>query len=165
MKYVNNENMTYHDTIIDLVHHILSKGIEYYKNVDSGNAFDKILRNYHQFNLNGEKVYRRKTKMTQHYRYSENAWKSKNNISELYFEHLIPLKITKEKLQELITSGNVSHEAVKSILDENEIIVITRVEQNKIDKHYKSSVPDNKVDRLTAVGIRIEEQTNLNRLF
>jgi hypothetical protein len=162
-----SESMAYHETIIDLVQHILSNGIEYLKNVDSGNAFDKILRNYHQFNLKGEKVYRRTTKMAKHYRYSENAWKSKNNISDLYFEHLIPLKITKEKLQDLIITGNVSHEAVKIILDENEIVVITRDEQKIIDTpgNFKSSLPENNVNRLTAVGIKIEERTLLNRLF
>ncbi|MBU3660654.1 MAG: hypothetical protein FGM14_12315 [Flavobacteriales bacterium] len=157
--------MTYHETIIDLVHHVLSKGIEYYKNVDSGNAFDKILRNYHQFNLNGDKVYRRTSKMAQHYRYSENAWKLKNNLSELYFEHLIPLKITKEKLQELIASGNVSHDSIKTILDENEIVVITRDEQKIVDADFKSSLPKESLDRLAVVGIKIEEQTKLNRLF
>jgi hypothetical protein len=29
----------------------------------------------------------------------------------------------------------------------------------------KQVCPENNLDRLTAVGIRIEEQTNLNRLF
>lgn len=157
--------MTYHETIIDLVHHILSNGKEYFKNVDSGNAFDKILRNYHQFNLNGEKVYRRTTKMVKHYRYSENAWKLKNNISQLYFEHLIPLKITKKKLHELIASGNVSHNLIKTILDENEIVVITRDEQKIVDADFKSSLPKESLDRLAVVGIKIEEQTKLNRLF
>jgi hypothetical protein len=76
-----------------------------------------------------------------------------------------PLNISKDKLQDLIKTGKVSHKMIKTILDENEIVLITRVEQNKIDKHYKSSVPDNKVDRLTAVEIKIEEQTLLNRLF
>jgi len=42
--------MAYHETIIDLIHYFFSKGEEYYSLVDSGNAFNKILRNYHQFN-------------------------------------------------------------------------------------------------------------------
>ena len=50
----------YHDTIIDLIFYILSKDNNYIKNINKGNAFDKIIRNYHQFNGAGEKVYRNK---------------------------------------------------------------------------------------------------------
>jgi hypothetical protein len=55
--------MNYHEAIIDLVHYILNNGETYLKQIDSGNAFDKILRNYHQFNLNGDKVYRKTSKL------------------------------------------------------------------------------------------------------
>lgn len=159
--------MNYHFAIIDLVHYILKNGELYLRFIDSGNAFDKILRNYHQFNLNGDKVYRRISKMSLHYRYSENAWKSKDKLDDLYFEHLVPLKITKEKLLDLIKTGKVSHESIKAILDENEIVVITRNEQKIVDarENFKSSLPEGNIDRLSAVGIKIAEETKNNSLF
>jgi hypothetical protein len=159
--------MNYHDAIIDLVNYILRNGESYLRLIDSGNAFDKTLRNYHQFNLNGDKVYRKASKMSLHYRYSENAWKSKNQLDDLYFEHLVPLKITKEKLLDLIKTNKVSHESVKAILDENEIVVITRIEQKIVDapENFKSSLPEGDIDRLSAVGIKIAEETKNNSLF
>ena len=159
--------MNYHFAIIDLVHYILKNGELYLRFIDSGNAFDKILRNYHQFNLNGDKVYRRISKMSLHYRYSENAWKSKDKLDDLYFEHLVPLKITKEKLLDLIKTSKVSHEQVKAILDENEIVVITRNQQKIVDarENFKSSLPEGNIDRLSAVGIKIAEETKNNSLF
>jgi hypothetical protein len=42
--------MTYHETIIGLIHHILSQGKEYLNMIDTRNAYDKLLRNYHQVN-------------------------------------------------------------------------------------------------------------------
>jgi hypothetical protein len=117
--------------------------------------------------LNGDKVYRKASKMSLHYRYSENAWKSKNQLGDLYFEHLVPLKITKEKLLDLIKTNKVSHESVKAILDENEIVVITRIEQKIVDapENFKSSLPEGDIDRLSAVGIKIAEETKNNSLF
>lgn len=162
-----NFQMNYHEAIIDLVYYILNNGESFLKQIDSGNAFDKILRNYHQFNLNGDKVYRKTSKMSLHYRYSENAWMSKDKLDNLYFEHLVPLKITKEKLLELIKTGKVSHESIKAILDENEIVVITRNEQKIVDapENFKSSLPEGNIDRLSAVGIKIAGETKNNSLF
>lgn len=47
--------MTYHEAIIDLIKHILQQGDVYVSLLDSGNAYDKIIRNYHQFNHKGGK--------------------------------------------------------------------------------------------------------------
>lgn len=50
--------MTYHETVIGVIHHILSQGSGYLKMIDTRSAYNKFLRNYHQVNLNGEVVYR-----------------------------------------------------------------------------------------------------------
>jgi hypothetical protein len=80
---------------------------------------------------------------------------------------LVPLKITKEKLLDLIKTSKVSHESVRAILDENEIVVITRIEQKIIDapENFKASLPEGNINRLSAVGIKIAEETKNNSLF
>ena len=85
--------MNYHDAIIDLIHYVLSQGKEYYRLVDSGNAFDKVVRNYHQFNFKAEKVYRSITRGPLYYRYSEETMREKTKKKELYYEHLKPVKL------------------------------------------------------------------------
>ena len=156
--------MTYHDAIIDLIKHILQKGKEYVLLLDSGNAYDKILRNYHQFNYKGDKVYRNKSLMAQHYRYSENAWTYKNDIENLYFEHLYPVKLIKKDLLTLLGKEVVSAD-IKKVLDKTEIVVLSREEAKSLDKIYKDKMPENGKNRLEVMGINIQDETKNNSLF
>ncbi len=155
---------SYHDTILDLILYILSNGHEYLRNVDSGNAYDKILRNYHQFNINGEKVYRNIDLMKNHYRFTKEAWKNKENIKKLYFEHLVPLKIIKKDLCELI-GKSISKEIIKSILNKTEIVVLTREQATLLDEKYKSDIPNEGIDRLQIMNYQIEPDTERNSIF
>ena len=156
--------MTYHEAIIDLLKYILQNGKKYVALLDSGNAYDKIIRNYHQFNYKGEKVYRNKSLMRKHYRFSENAWKYKNDIENLYFEHLYPVKLIKADLSALFAKKNLSS-GIKRVLDKTEIIVLSRKEAQALDKIYKDKMPENGEDRLEAMGIMIQEETKNNSLF
>lgn len=157
--------MKYHDSIINLLYYILKQGEEYLNHIDSGNAYDKILRNYHQFNYKGERVYRNLSRMEKHYRFSENAWKNRSDKKSLYFEHLKPLKLVKEELIDLIKHDKITIDNIKTILNRTEIVVITKTESRVIDEVHKSSLPENGVDRLTAINITIEEKSKENDLF
>ena len=156
--------MDFHSSIIELISYILSRGEKYLDYIDSGNAYDKILRNYHQFNINGKKVYRNISLMKMHYRYSKEAWILRDNITELYFEHLVPLKIIKENLRELI-GKNTEARMIQAILNKTEIVVLTREQATLLDEKYKSNVPKDGVDRLQVMDYQIEPLTEKNSIF
>ena len=159
------ENMgTYHKSIIELISFILRKGHEYLKDIDSGNAYDKILRNYHQINLRGEKVYRNISLMQTNYRFTKEAWKNKGDLKELYFEHLIPIKIIKDDLRNLVGT-DFTDDDIRSILDKTEIVVLTRDQAKRLDVEFKSNLPDNGINRLQIMNYEIEEQTENNSIF
>jgi hypothetical protein len=155
--------MSYHDTLIDLIAYILRQDNNYLNNLDKGNAYDKLIRNYHQFNQSGEKVYRRSKLMQLHYRFSADAWQNRNDLSKLYFEHLYPLKKVKDELRNL-TDSKINQKQIKKILSKTEIVVITKPEARELNKYFKDSVPTGAQNRLQALGIEIEEMTNANSL-
>ncbi len=159
-----NETRSYHDSIADLIGYILGKGHDYLVNIDSGNAYDKILRNYHQFNINGEKVYRNLKLMKLYYRFTKEAWENREDIKELYFEHLVPLKIIKDDLRNLI-GNEISIGHIKTILNKTEIIVLTRKQATLLDEKYKSDIPQNGIDRIQVMGYQIESITENNSIF
>ena len=155
---------SYHNSIIELIAFILGKGHEYLSDIDSGNAYDKIIRNYHQFNIKGEKVYRNITLMQTHYRYTQDAWQNRTEIKELYFEHLVPLKIIKKELQNLIGT-NFTREQIKMILEKTEIAVLTKQQAKLLDKKYKSDLPSGGESRLAIMKYEIEVITEQNSIF
>jgi len=154
----------YHETVVDLIAYILSNGNDYLSNIDSGNAYDKILRNYHQFNINGNKVYRNISLMKYHYRFTKEAWTHRDNLAELYFEHLVPLKIIKEDLRELI-GKNIEKEIIHSILNKTEIVVLTKTQATLLDEKFKSDIPKDGLDRLQVMKYQIEPHTEKNSIF
>jgi len=156
--------MKYHEVIINLIKYILEKGQSYVDLLDSGNAYDKIIRNYHQFNHKGEQIYRKKNKISDYFKFSEKAWQKRDDIKSLYFEHTYPVKIIKQELNELITTG-ISSNKIEEILNKSEIVVLTKEEATLLDKRYKDKMPENSNDRLSEVGIIIERQTLDNSIF
>ena len=155
--------MSYHDTLIDLIAYILRQENNYLNNLEKGNAYDKLIRNYHQFNHNGNQVYRRTKLMQQHYRYSKDAWKCRDEMNKLYFEHLYPVKKVKDELRNL-TDSKINQQQIKKILSKTEIVVVTKLEAKELNKSFKDSIPENAQNRLQALGIEIEEKTNANSL-
>ena len=153
--------MNYHNVIIDLLHYILNKPDEYRVYLESGNAYDKIIRNYHQFNYKGEKVYRNKNRILNHYRFTEDAWKVRNKMTSLYYEHLIPIKIIKDDL----IKSNKTIQSITKILNDNEIIVLTKSQALELDKEYKSTIPKNGISRLDIMNYKIEQSTQNNTLW
>lgn len=159
--------MSYHETIINLLHYILSQSQEFVDNLNKGNAFDKIVRNYHQFNLKGEKVYRSLKKGLLYYQYSESAYKNRKNRTKLYYEHTKPVKLIKTELFELIHS-DLTEESFKSkikeILSSTDIVVITKGEAKSLDEKFKDTLPDNN-SRLDELNIKIHSKTVNNCIF
>lgn len=153
--------MTHQDAIADLVVYILKNGEGYLNLIKKGNAYDKIIRNFHQFNSAGKKVSGNK-RARLHYKFSVSAWKS--DKTQWYFEHLVPIKMIKEKLSELINSDNITSKKVKEILNLTEYVVITKEEARLINRKYKSSVPINGLSRLQVCKIEIHSQSLKNTL-
>ena len=140
------------------------------ENIKKGNFYDKLIRNYHQYNSNDIKVYRKKTRIGKHYKFTKAAFEKfsqGNKVSGLHFEHLIPVKIIKERL----LKSDKSSKSIKQILDENEIIILTTSQANLLDKNFKSELPKH-LDRITMMhekfpnkGYVIHEDTRNNQLF
>jgi len=156
--------MTYHEAIIDLIYYVLKRGEIYLNLVDSGNAYDKIIRNYHQFNSFGEKVYRNKSLMIKYYRISKEAYPLVDDISNIYFEHVYPVKLLKKDLREL-KGEEINIRNIQSIMDQSEIVVLSRKEAKTLDKIYKDTIPKNGKDRLEELQIEIHPATIKNNLF
>jgi hypothetical protein len=155
--------MTYHETIIDLIFHILSQGKEYLNLIGTRNAYDKLLRNYHQVNAAGYIVYRN-NRAKEYYRFSKKAWQP-GNSQPCYYEHLIPIKIMKEELAQLIDKEMVSISAIRAILEKNEIVVITKDEARMINKKHKSTIPNSGKDRLIEHNITMAPKTKKNSIW
>lgn len=153
--------MKYHGAIIDLIHFVLSQGVDYYRLVDSGNAFDKVVRNYHQFNHKGEKVYRSLTRGPLYYRYSKEGWKHRTKDKELYYEHLKPVKLIKSELRE----SDGRKDSIVRILDSTEIIVLTREEAKHLDSIHRDTMPEDGKSRLEVAGIEMAKETERNSIF
>ena len=99
-----------------------------------------------------------------HYRFTIEAWQKKDNIKALYFEHLVPLKIIKKDLRELI-GNNISSEMIQVILNKTEIVVLTKEQAILLDEKYKSEMPIDGVDRLQIMEYQIEPDTAKNSIF
>lgn len=153
--------MKYHEAIIDLIHFVLSQGADYYRLVDSGNAFDKVVRNYHQFNFKGERVYRSLTRGPIYYRYSVAAFENRGDRSQLYYEHLKPVKLIKAELK----ACNGSKKDIQDILDGTEMIVVTRDEAVRIDSVHRDTMPEDGRSRLDVADIQMAKETEGNSIY
>tara|TARA_B100001564_G_scaffold333287_1_gene320838 strand:- start:189 stop:686 length:498 start_codon:yes stop_codon:yes gene_type:complete len=164
--------MNYHDFLILQIKNILSHANDanFEENIKKGNFYDKLIRNYHQYNSNDIKVYRKKTRIGKHYKFTKAAYEKfsqDNKVSGLHFEHLIPLKIIKQKLLE----SDKLYESIKKILDENEIIILTKSQAKVLDKYFKSELPKrlNRIAIMSEIypnnGYEIHDNTRDNQLF
>lgn len=153
--------MTYHEVIEDIIRYVLEKDDNYYRQLNSGNAYDKVIRNYHQFNYKGERVYRSILKGPKFYRYSSKAWRNRKNRNKLNYEHLVPVKLIKVWLRDC----DGSRSEIRRILNETEIVVVTRDEAVKMDSFHRVDLPSDGRNRLDVAGIEMSKQTKGNSLF
>ena len=158
--------MTHQESICRVIHVILNSEGAIIDGFCRGNPFDKLLRSHDEFNAEGRSLYRN-DRGSQHYKYSVAAFKSNLKASKLYGEHRIPLKLIKEQLLE---SGR-SYEKIRTIMSSNEVVLITKEEQQYLDRKssfgglgLRSKMPKCGTDRLTFAGITIAEETLQNQL-
>ena len=154
--------MTHREAIRDLITHIVNQGLAYVELIDKGNAFDKIIRNYHQFNSAGQKVSSNK-RSKDHYKFSVAAWQAPKQV--WYWEHLVPIAIIKEELKALADKGFSFPNQVELVLEKTEYVVITKSEAKHLDSYYKSTLPENGQSRLEAVGIEYHPDSLGNKLW
>jgi hypothetical protein len=102
--------------------------------------------------------------MKSNYRFTKDAWKERENIKNLYFEHLVPLKEIKSELRKL-TEKPFEKNDIMDILNRTEIVVLTRKEAEILNKSYKSKCPNKNLNRLEILNFEIESQTKNNSIF
>jgi len=157
--------MTHQEAIIETLHRILTQKDEIVKSFTRGNPFDKLLRSYDQFTSTGLPLYKSK-RGKDHYRYSRKAVESKLEPAELYGEHRIPLSIIRQRLLEC----DRSVDSIKTILESNEVVLITKNEQELLDSKgpkglgLRSKMPECGADRLVFANIEIAEESLKNKL-
>lgn len=147
--------MNFHEARIDLLRYILNKGPKYLKMIEKRNAYDKLIRNYHQSSSEGLQLYGNKRAKGQLVHsidalaIIEKHKRFKEAQKNLWYEHSVPIKIIRNKLEQLAIeaekkSFEIKDQDVKQILDCTSLVVITKKERDKIDhprKGFKDKMP------------------------
>jgi hypothetical protein len=154
--------MTHQKHIAAVITNILALSDNVISSFCRGNPFDKLLRSYDEFTSGGKPLYRRPLGR-HHYRFSCAAYASGLCPSDkrLFGEHKIPLTVI---IQRLINSDR-SLSTVEEILQSNEVVIITREEQQYLDGGgLRSRMPPNGKCRLAYAHIEIAPETLSNHL-
>ena len=144
--------MNFHEARIDLLRYILNQGPNYLKMIEKRNAYDKLIRNYHQSSSEGLQLYGNKRAIGQlvhsidALKIIEKHKRFKEAQKKLWYEHSVPVKIIRNKLEQLAVeakkkSFEIKDEDVKQIMDYTSLVVITREERKKLDDHFKDKMP------------------------
>ena len=165
--------MTHQEGIARCLSSILSLDAETLAIFRRGNPFDKLLRSFDEFNSEGKGLYKNQ-RARNHYKMSVAAfaaYESGVKINDLYAEHCVPVALT---IQKLLTAPQKDTASILAILQENEVVVITREEQIRIDAAVhrgglglRNRMPEGGVgcSRLDAAGIKIAPETLGNTLL
>jgi len=165
--------MTHQDCIINIISTLLQLPLEQREALFRGNPFDKLINSYHYHTKDGEYLYRKKL-AHQHWRMSVDAYnvfkdggRYHGKKSLLYGEHRIPVSIIRDRLK--ACDGSI--ERVRKILDANEVVIITKWEQKRLDSAkskgglgLKKDLPEGGGDRLDFAGILIASETDGRKL-
>jgi hypothetical protein len=156
--------ITHQTAIAEVIHAILNLPPHLKEAFSKGNPFDKLLRSYSEFTSTGERLYKAKRSF-KHYPFSVKAshqFKKTGSLVGLHAEHVTPLSLIKKRLN----SGSIKSEiGVKRFLAKhNQVVVITKEEQRKIDSKFRSKMPPNVKSRLEYFGIKIAKSTEKNTL-
>lgn len=165
--------MTHQEGIVRCLAAILSLDAETLAIFSRGNPFDKLLRSFDEYNSDGKGLYKNQ-RARNHYRTSVAAfaaYKSGIKINDLYAEHCVPFALT---IQKLLTAPQKDTASILAILQENEVVIITREEQIRIDAAVlrgglglRNRMPEGGIgcSQLEAAGIRIAPETLGNTLL
>ena len=155
--------MNYHDFLISLIKNILShaKDANFEENIKKGNFYDKLIRNYHQYNSNDIKVYRKKTRIGKHYKFTKAALEAVPTYRELALDRL---KTLRPKLQEIITTEAKSlADRMPAMLREKADESLKRV-TDRVAADVKNEIPSltpehvKRLSDITVQGMAIESE-------
>ena len=155
-------------------------------NIDAlfnGDSYDKIIRNLSTRDKEGILIYncdaafnhfpRSKTandivlfceSWNEMVKLSTNKNKTRIETMQLYLEHDIPISVTKLKLRSEIEKKPIDRIKIKKIIENGiKITLITKNESNKINKEYKSKMPDYPLTRYSILEIDIITSEEYNR--
>ena len=165
--------MTHQEGIARCLSAVLSLDAETLAIFRRGNPFDKLLRSFDEFNSEGKGLYKNQ-RARNHYKMSEAAlaaYESGVKITDLDAEHCGPVAIT---IPKLLTAQQQDTASILAILQANEVVIITREEQIRIDTAVhrgglglRNRMPEGGVgcSRLDAAGIKIAPETLENTLL
>ena len=166
--------MNHQKHIATTIAHILALPEDVVQSFCLGNPFDKLLRSYDEFTSDGLGLYGQRAYRSalgrRHYKFSREAYAaalSRSDKQKLVGEHRIPLKLIIQKL----LNSNRSLSSIEQILRANEVVIITKKEQQNLDGNVKtggcglkSLMPANGGCRLAHAGIEIAPETLSNHL-
>lgn len=165
--------MTHQEGIARCLAAILSQDDETLAIFRRGNPFDKLLRSSDEFNSEGKGLYKNQ-RARNHYKMSVaafTAFESGIRINDLFAEHCVPVALT---IQKLLAAPRKDTASILAILQENEVVIITKEEQVRIDAAVhkgglglRNKMPEGGVgcSRLDAAGIIIAPETLGNTLL
>ena len=158
--------MTHQEAIAQCITNFINQDDRIIAAVRRGDPFDKLLRTYDGYNAEGKRLYQSE-RARNHYKMSINAYKSGLLVKNLKPEHRIPLSIIAKRLFE----SDKTLKSVKRILEENDVILVTKEEANFIDGSItngglglKATLPKDTRCRLEAAQIQIAPETLKNTL-
>jgi hypothetical protein len=158
--------MTHQEAIAHCITALLAQSDEILAALRRGDALDKLLRTYDGFSASSKRLYKTE-RAREHYKMSVKAYHSGLLVRDLYPEHRIPLSIITKRLLE----SDRTYQSVVKILNENEVILITKEEARFIDKSaingglgLRTSMPGNGICRIEMAQIQIAPETLKNHL-
>lgn len=140
---MSKEEWNFHEARIDLICYILNKGAEYLEQIEKRNAYDKIIRNYHQSNSEGEQVYKNRERGMKHLVHSKEALKLiekrrwREASKNLHYEHSVPVNLIRKKLKALALNKapNITKNDIRELMDCTSLVVITKKERDLLDNN------------------------------
>ena len=135
------------------------------------------MRGITDYCANDKNVYKKEERTQIVYKYSEDAWKLKDNEGnkDLVGDHVIPLEVIFQECMKIRQElGKKCTHHLREFLEQHlEVIMITKVEdkllnssklQSKMPKGFSFATMKTKYPRYAAVGIKIEPKSNRNSL-
>lgn len=158
--------MSHQEALAQCITNFINQGDEIIAAVRRGDPLNKLLRTYDGFNADGKSLYQQE-RARKHYKMSLNACNSKLPVKQLKPEHRIPIS---EIIKRLFASDR-TFSSVKRILEENDVVLLTKEEADFIDRPLakgglglKATLPKDGRCRLEVGQIQIAPETENNSL-
>lgn len=158
--------MTHQEALAQCITNFIKQDDEIIAAVRRGDPLNKLLRTYDGFNADGKSLYQQE-RARKHYKMSVTAYNSGLPVKNLKPEHRIPIS---EIIARLFSSDKTL-QSVKRILEENDVILLTKEEADYIDRSIakgglglRATLPKDGRCRLDVGQIQIAPETVNNSL-